>query len=154
MIILKCILEKSKLRIKFQYFINEQNQVYTNVYNNNYNCQFPKDIRKEGTYYKVRDGDISVSGIEKKPFYTIKRSNIEIIQPDELFRILNPPTVDVSSMKIFDAGECVICLSCDSTVVFLPCAHRCVCSDCNTGLKSAGNACPVCRTKIQQYIFE
>jgi hypothetical protein len=152
MIILKCVLEKSKLRIKFQYFVNDQNQVYSNVYNNDYNCRFPKDIRKEGTYYKVNDRDISLSGIGIKPFYTIKKTNIVVMQPEELREILNPPKVDLSQIKIFDAGECVICLSSHSTVVFLPCAHRCVCSDCSSGIKTMGNTCPVCRTRIQQSI--
>ena len=48
MIILKCILEKKKLRIKFHCFINDENKIYNNVYNNNYNCKFPKDIRVDG----------------------------------------------------------------------------------------------------------
>ena len=37
MIILKCISDKNKLRIKFYCFINEENKIY--------NCKFPKDIR-------------------------------------------------------------------------------------------------------------
>lgn len=42
MIILKCILEKNKLRVKFHSYINYNNIVYNNAYNNDYNCKFPK----------------------------------------------------------------------------------------------------------------
>ena len=59
MIILKCVTEKKKLRIKFHCFINDENKIYNNVYNNNYNCKFPKDIRVNNRYYKVNDDDIS-----------------------------------------------------------------------------------------------
>lgn len=65
MIILKCVKESGKLRIKFHCFINGQNQQYTNVYNNSYNCKFPKDIRRAGAYYKVNDGDIRLSMLKK-----------------------------------------------------------------------------------------
>ena len=38
----KSRIDKSKLRIRFYSFTNEDGKVFTNVYNNNYNCRFPK----------------------------------------------------------------------------------------------------------------
>ena len=36
-IILKCVTEKRKLRIKFHCYINDEGKEYRNVYNNKYN---------------------------------------------------------------------------------------------------------------------
>ena len=152
MIILHCVKENSRLRIKFHSYITAENQIYKNVYNNNYNCKFPKDIRREGQFYKINDGDITISSLKSVPFYSIKRSNIVAITDEEKNAIFNPPTLDITKIKIFDAGECVICLSSASTIVFMPCAHRCVCVDCNTQLSKMKNCCPVCREPIQQTI--
>ena len=54
MIILECITEKNKLRIRFNSFIDEEGKVFTNVYNNLYNCQFPKNIRENGKFYEKK----------------------------------------------------------------------------------------------------
>jgi hypothetical protein len=40
---------------------------------------------------------------------------------------------------------CVICLTKDKNVLFLPCAHLASCLECSLSLK----ACPICRSKIQ-----
>jgi hypothetical protein len=152
MIILHCIKENSRLRIKFHSYINAEGLIYKNVYNNNYNCKFPKDIRREGQFYKINDGDITISSLKSVPFYSIKRSNIVAITEQEKNALLNPQTVDISNLKIYDAGDCVICLSVASAIVFIPCAHRCVCVDCNKQLATMKNCCPVCREKVQQTI--
>jgi len=154
MIILKCLHDHGKLRVKFHCFINSENVVFTNVYNNNYNCTFPKDIRKSGAYYKIDDGDIKVSGIESKtPFYSIKRKNIVVMTEEEVQDIITPETaINLAGMTIFDAGECVICLSAESEYVFIPCAHSCICGSCNDRLKLGKYNCPVCRTKIERAI--
>jgi len=137
MIILYCIRETGKVRIKFHSFINQENQRFTNVYNNSYNCMFPKDIRVLGKFYKVPDGDIRLANRQNgKPFYVVKRSNIVTMTDEEKNTYLNPPSAitDLSTITIFDAGDCVICLACSSSIVFIPCGHRCVCSDCNVVL--------------------
>ncbi|KAM1101727.1 hypothetical protein COP2_008350 [Malus domestica] len=49
--------------------------------------------------------------------------------------------------------ECVMCLSEEMSVVFLPCAHQVVCANCNELHKKQGmKDCPSCRTPIQQRI--
>lgn len=49
--------------------------------------------------------------------------------------------------------ECVMCLSEEMTVVFLPCAHQVVCTTCNELHENQGmKDCPSCRTPIQHRI--
>lgn len=49
--------------------------------------------------------------------------------------------------------ECVMCLSEEMSVVFLPCAHQVVCPDCNELHEKQGmKDCPSCRTTIQRRI--
>ncbi|KAB2616154.1 E3 ubiquitin-protein ligase RF298 [Pyrus ussuriensis x Pyrus communis] len=49
--------------------------------------------------------------------------------------------------------ECVMCLSEEMSVVFLPCAHQVVCANCNELHKKQGmKDCPSCRTPIQRRI--
>ena len=49
--------------------------------------------------------------------------------------------------------ECVMCMSEEVSVVFLPCAHQSVCVKCNELHAKAGlGDCPSCRTPIQRRI--
>ncbi|XP_062022893.1 putative E3 ubiquitin-protein ligase RF298 isoform X1 [Rosa rugosa] len=49
--------------------------------------------------------------------------------------------------------ECVMCLSEEMSVVFLPCAHQVVCAKCNElHLKQGMKDCPSCRALIQRRI--
>ncbi|GAA0167441.1 hypothetical protein LIER_22375 [Lithospermum erythrorhizon] len=49
--------------------------------------------------------------------------------------------------------ECVMCLSEEMSVVFLPCAHQVVCAACNElHAKQGMKDCPSCRSPIQQRI--
>ncbi|CAN4113663.1 unnamed protein product [Withania somnifera] len=67
------------------------------------------------------------------------------------------------SLAIFDENlgsasvkierECVMCLSEEMTVVFLPCAHQVLCAQCNVLHEKQGmNDCPSCRTPIEKRI--
>ena len=49
--------------------------------------------------------------------------------------------------------ECVMCMSEECSVVFLPCAHQIVCVKCNELHQKQGMTdCPSCRTTIQERI--
>lgn len=49
--------------------------------------------------------------------------------------------------------ECVMCLSEEMSVVFLPCAHQVVCAKCNDLHEKQGmKECPSCRTHIQRRV--
>ena len=155
MIVLHCIREGGKLRVKFHCFVNHENNIFTNVYNNNYNCMFPKEIRTMGTFYRINDTDINLSRRNGRPYYCIKRKNIVIMTEQEKQQILSPTSVaNRSDIQIFDAGDCVICLSVPSLVAFVPCGHRCVCLSCNTELKKNRYNCPVCRAAITENILD
>lgn len=60
---------------------------------------------------------------------------------------------DLSRREVQRDRECVMCLSEEMSVVFLPCAHQVVCSKCNDLHESQGmKDCPSCRTPIQQRV--
>ncbi|GLT42563.1 hypothetical protein SLA2020_165550 [Shorea laevis] len=48
--------------------------------------------------------------------------------------------------------ECVMCLSDEKVVVFLPCAHQVLCAKCNERHEEEMKECPICRTPIQRRI--
>ena len=159
MIILECITEKNKLRIRFNSFIDNEGKIFTNVYNNQYNCQFPKNIREDGRFYEVNDNDMII--VESNtPFYKIKKNNIRILTEEEekIYKVnsqnKNQQSVkdDISNLKIYDIAECVVCLSIPSSIIFIPCAHMCVCNDCYQGIKKTKNCCPLCRRNITKII--
>ena len=54
---------------------------------------------------------------------------------------------------IFEVVECVICMSDVSSVIFIPCAHRCVCPGCFSGIQKSNNKCPLCRRTIVKTII-
>ncbi|CAN6854250.1 unnamed protein product [Brassica oleracea] len=58
-----------------------------------------------------------------------------------------------NSAKIKRERKCVMCLSEEMSVIFLPCAHQVLCSKCNQlHEKEAMDDCPSCRAKIQRRI--
>ncbi|CAL9750263.1 unnamed protein product [Musa acuminata subsp. burmannicoides] len=60
---------------------------------------------------------------------------------------------DSASEELQRERECVMCLSEEMSVVFLPCAHQVVCTKCNElHEKQAMKDCPSCRTPIQRRV--
>ncbi|XP_026663938.2 putative E3 ubiquitin-protein ligase RF298 [Phoenix dactylifera] len=60
---------------------------------------------------------------------------------------------DLGSDDIQPERECVMCLTEEMSVVFLPCAHQVVCTKCNELHEKQGmKDCPSCRTPIQRRI--
>lgn len=50
--------------------------------------------------------------------------------------------------------ECVMCLTEEMSVVFLPCSHQVVCAKCNELHEKQGmKDCPSCRTPIRRRIY-
>ena len=142
-VILQCVKEHNKLRIKFHSYVNEDGESYNNVYNQNYNCRFPRNIRKEHYFYEIPDKDINLilHSNQTAPFYNIGIQNIKIIEPSDKFKLQNT--------KIFEVNECVICLDNNTNIVYLPCGHKCNCIECYSNLKDQNiNKCPLCRRTI------
>lgn len=67
-----------------------------------------------------------------------------------------PEMIDFQDSGIGDVQrerECVMCLTDEMSVVFLPCAHQVVCLKCNELHEKQGmKDCPSCRTPIQRRI--
>ena len=156
MIILQCVLEKSKLRVRFHSYINIDGTTYRNVYNNEYNCQFPRDIREEGRYYSIGDDDLAlVYDGNKAPFYKVSKKNIKILNYDDIKELkleLSNTEFKLDDLKIYEVEECIICFSEPSNVIFIPCAHCAVCTGCHKELQKRDNKCPLCRRDIKQNI--
>ena len=148
-VLLKCVSERGKLRIKFHSFITEDDKEFLNVYNNSYNCRFPKNIRRDGLFYEVGPNDITLSTSAVAPYYIINKSAIKIIDTIQ--------NVTVDDIKIYAETNCVICLDEEPVKVFVPCGHRCLCSDCYDQYKAQKkNTCVLCRRKIlsEAYLFQ
>jgi hypothetical protein len=152
-IILQCVKQGSKLRIRFHSFINEEGKEYTNVYSNAYNCQFPRAIRKEGCYYEVGAHDISlVDRGSSQAFYSVKAANIRVLnEAPKKFDAVD----SLVDLKTFAVVECVICMGAVPDQVFLPCGHICTCTGCYEDFKHQSRApvCPLCRRAVTSAIL-
>ena len=133
-----CVKEYTgKLRIKFHSFINEENKEYFNVYDNTLNCRFPRKIREEGKMYIVPLENVQLSTNKGGYFYTVKSTNIKIVDL-------------IEEIKKYIEPECVICMEKKQMMLYIPCGHVGVCIDCDVQLKN--RKCPMCRSIITQEI--
>jgi len=141
-VVLQCVRDRGKLRIRFKQCIDHSGRVYYNSYDNNYNCRFPRGIRVEGRLYKIPCNDISlVKRGKQREFYHIKTKNITV---------LNEKAKDpMKNVKIYDAGKCVICMEAPSEKINLPCGHKCACDACSIQVQRTTNTCPLCRRIIE-----
>lgn len=57
-----------------------------------------------------------------------------IMTPEEVDELLNPP-LEITNIKLFDAGECIVCMDINSEIIFIPCGHKCVCINCYDVIK-------------------
>ena len=126
LVILKCIKEKGKLRIK----------VYNNNYLSNINCQFPRDIRKEGAYYSIK-GPLGITETRNTIFY--RATNKESIR-----------MISLSEIEHQSINKCVVCFDKEKDIIFNPCGHFYCCYNCYLNFKK--NECPICRNKIQSIL--
>lgn len=184
MIILQCVAKGGKLRIRFHSYIDEEGKIFSNVYDNSYNCQFPRAIRQEGRFFEIPDHDMCLhDSTASSPFYRVKKNNIRILSEEESEKFKDvkneitvgtrvkktdssssasggaskkkdEETIDLATFKVYEVIECVVCLSVESNVIFIPCAHRCVCNDCYSGIKNVKNVCPLCRQRITKSIYK
>lgn len=135
-VVLKCVKEGNKLRIK----------IISPGYIQSANCQFPKNIRVENQEYTVPKSNVIMADTRGKFFYRIKKTDIKIKEK----------SIPLSNLIVYgdeDLTECQICME-ESTnidivfVIFVPCGHYCCCKTCAAQLKQ----CCLCRAQIQQVI--
>ena len=144
-ITLKCLKEKSKLRVR----------IITPGYYNNANCQFPRDIRKEGRIYQSPSSGVKLAkGPRGKFFYRINKNGIEIVEDN-----LNLKEGEKHHLKVYgddDEKECIICMDQPKGVVYSPCGHYCCCRNCAETISKNSNSilgeCPMCRGKIEHIV--
>jgi len=157
-ITLHCVQERGKLRIRFHSFTNANGKTYTNVYNNSYNCQFPRDIREAGRFYEIGKDDLMIVNGGKQPFYRVRKNGIRIVERGAQVNTTKSSSSTVSPVavneierpeQVFEVNECVICMEGKPDTIFIPCAHLCSCMECYKGLKKSGRAlCPLCRRTV------
>lgn len=144
-VILECVAEGSKLRVKMKspgYLINS-------------NCQFPRDLRIAGRKFKVPVADVKLMTQRGKYFYSIKKkTNIEIISDGDVGDASDISEIlrdNLKNMKIYedvDTSDCAVCLSDMKNIVFIPCGHFYTCKSCSERLKT----CPICRETISECV--
>lgn len=86
-IILHCVRERTKLRIRVFSFIDSDGKVRSNVYDPDLNCQFPRNIRVEGFFYEIGPDDLEIIHTSGRSFYKLKNEdvNIKIISNEDRF---------------------------------------------------------------------
>lgn len=135
---LKCVKEGGKLRVK----------IISPGYLHDANCQFPRDIRKEGATYTIPSEYVSLCKRSNKWFYQCNhKKQITILNESPP----NESKVDLKRIKIFedtDSPECVICCVDKKEIVFDPCGHFYTCVSCSQKIK----VCPICRANINNRI--
>ena len=127
---LECVKVKSKLRVR----------IVSPGYYNDANCMFPKDIRKEGTKYKVPRWCVSLITTRGKYYYSVL-SGIEVL----------PTVLDAKDIKVFEdasTDECAVCMSEKKDTIINPCGHFYMCSGCAHQVKD----CPICRGPVSGFI--
>lgn len=131
-----CVKEGSKLRIRITAYITDEGERYEGVYNNSFNCRFPRDLRSEGRVYRVPDSNVRLMGGGRVArYYGIKATDMVIVQQSH------------TAQKVWEVSkECVICMNAPSSTVFVPCGHFCCCGECCASLKD----CCICRASIQE----
>ncbi len=109
------------------------------------NCQFPRDLRVEGRFFKVSSQYVKLITTRGKYVYSIKnREAIEIISSPDT-------SIDIKAIKVFEdtsTKDCAICLSLEKTIVFIPCGHCYTCTACSARV----TACPICRAHISDRV--
>lgn len=135
-VIIECVKEKSRLRVRIQSYQDENGKIIENVYNNTYNCQFPKKLRDIGCKYRIPVENVKLQGGNGKQFYYhISSNNAELIENTMPFTYLS-------------STECSICLENQSDIVFFPCGHIACCNLCSLQIQK----CCICRKNILKRI--
>lgn len=134
----QCIKVGSKVRLRI---------VNSTCYNNNWNCQGPRSIRREGVVYRIDNPKVKVmySG-PGKAFYKLSNDvSIYKLVLEGAVTKMSKEDLKAKGLKIFEEVECVVCLVDKPNMVFDMCGHMCTCKSCYAMNKSS-NKCPMCNT--------
>lgn len=138
-VIFECLKVSGKLRVR----------IITPGYNQDANCQFPRDIRQIGRFYSAPASMVKMArGPAGKFFYRVNdRSRITILQSKP---VLNKEDYKFEG-KVYesDMEECLICMENPHDVILVPCGHYCLCKECSSRI---GGKCPLCRSVVDLVI--
>jgi len=138
----KCIKQKSRLRVR----------IITPGYNNYANCQFPRNIRKEGCIYSAPSSAIKFArGPAGTFFYRVSKKDIKVISDID---IGTSEKVKIDKIYEEESPDCVICMDNPHNVVIVPCGHYCLCNDCALILEKTSKKCPMCRGHIELVVTQ
>lgn len=138
-VLFMCVSERRKLRVK----------VLTRGYLADANCQFPRDVRAEGCYYRTRAADVRLVCTGGKYYYSVHRAAVEVLgEPDAetlvgCRRRIAAAALPTAVYQDDSTDECCICMSEAKSVVF-NCGHLYTCKACSLMVR----ACPICRQRI------
>jgi hypothetical protein len=131
-VILQCIKEKNKLRMK----------ILTNSYYTNANCQCPKNIRIANMKYYVKKSNIVLTKHNNsgKYFYRINGTIIPFETNND--NTIIPTTIFNDETELI----CIVCFENPKNIIYNPCGHYNMCNECYSKLRK--KCCPTCRKDI------
>jgi ubiquitin-conjugating enzyme E2 J2 len=135
----QCIKVGPKIRLRI---------VNSTCYNNNWNCQGPRSIRREGVVYRIDNPKVKVmyGGPGKASFYKLSNdTSIYKLVLEGAVSKMSKEDLKKKGLKIFEESDCVVCLVEKPNMVFDICGHMCICKACFSMNKSS-NKCVMCNT--------
>lgn len=96
---------------------------------------------KSGTLYKV--GELFGIGYEEQEYE--EEGNGDNLEDTGNRNAENAP---VEEEEEEEEAPCIVCFTDERDVIFLPCRHRAVCSDCFSHM----DTCPVCRSSVREVV--
>ena len=80
------------------------------------------------------------------------RNNIANVQIQNNNKNCNKKQQYITEMRE-SSEKCSVCLDTNSNCMIIPCAHKCICSECSIKLRKTSNVlCPICRGEIIQIV--
>ncbi|XP_075508579.1 MND1-interacting protein 1-like [Primulina tabacum] len=115
------------------------------------------DLRRlEQEYARLKDSAQSKEVEDQSNNTTLKNSddtNLQGRNITTLLRELDLLEDDSPEKEVVHDRDCMICMEDEVSIVFLPCAHQVICTNCNENYGKKGRAtCLYCRAPIEQRI--
>ena len=137
---LECVKDNRKLRVR----------IISPGYSKIANCQFPSAIREEGLNYRVPRKYIKFGAGSAGTFFyrVLKKNFIEVV--DNATALAGIGVNVLNGVTIYEEEDCTVCYSVKPEIVFIPCGHYCLCTDCDQQLEY--RKCPCCMNPIEMSI--
>ncbi|KAG8382249.1 hypothetical protein BUALT_Bualt05G0057200 [Buddleja alternifolia] len=111
--------------------------------------------RLEQEYTRLKEQTTETEHHQSSDFWTDNSNGVNP-QGETIARLLHELDrleEDSQEKEVSRDRECMICMTDEVSVVFLPCAHQVICANCNESYGKKGKVvCPCCRVPIEQRI--